>query len=475
MNAAQFLRGAKDVDGAFEEVADSLDKVARDSRTAADKMGSEFKSAGKNVEASNERVERSFKELADIAKRETRQAGDDIGKNVKRGTDQANEGVKEIGREAASTAKESAASFDGSADSIADAFQEVAANAFAGFGPAGLIAGLAAAAGIGIISNALQSGTAEGEKLKETVSELTAELIDAGKEGGPSLDYMVNKLKELAGVTEDSETSLSDLADAADKAGLPFDKIARAYVGNSKALKDLIRANEEHAASLRDEANALNAGIDDYSTKYSKIENQAKATEELNNTLRTNLTVTQAAEKAEAEYLRSGAPAMDAKREQVDAINDAYDEAAGAVSDYVDAESGVFNVQAYIDAMRRKQEALAEYQETLATSALSSEAKSFLAEQGADAAAQFLAGYKSAAPAQQAELDAIWSESGRQNSNVYGTTVRDALATAFGGMTIPGPNVAAKVVVDRSALDKVLRETLTLTINTINKIGKATP
>jgi methyl-accepting chemotaxis protein len=139
-NTREAVRGAKDIGDALGDVADSLDDLAKDGSKSTDKLERSFDDTRKETA----KVERGFKDLADTAKRESNTAGDAIGRNVKRGTDDAQDGIKEIGNEAASTAKESAASFDGSAASIGDAFQEVAANAFSSFGPAGLIAGVAA-------------------------------------------------------------------------------------------------------------------------------------------------------------------------------------------------------------------------------------------------------------------------------------------------------------------------------------------
>jgi ABC-type transporter Mla subunit MlaD len=214
-NTREAVRGAKDIGDALEDVADSLDDVAKDSVKSGDKLESAFDGARKETA----KVERSFRDLADSARKESKSAGDDIGRNVKRGADDATEGVKEIGRESASTAKESAASFDGSAASIGDAFQEIAANAFAGFGPAGLLAGVAAAAGIGVVFSAMEAGKEETEEFREAVGELTSELIEAGDSGAPSLDYIVDKLKELATASEDGADSLKSISDEAKGTG----------------------------------------------------------------------------------------------------------------------------------------------------------------------------------------------------------------------------------------------------------------
>lgn len=157
-NARQAQSQVKDLGEALEGVADSLDDVARDGARAGDKL------------------EDSFRDMARAASR----AGDDVGDDLKRGFKRAEEGAEEFKDEANSTAREAAASFDGSAESIADAFQEIAANAFAGFGPAGAVAGLAAAAGIGLAMAGFESVNEAQERAKELASEWAQTYTEEG-------------------------------------------------------------------------------------------------------------------------------------------------------------------------------------------------------------------------------------------------------------------------------------------------------
>ena len=145
MNTRDVQRGAKDVDKALDGVSDSLDDVARDGEQAGDKL------------------ERSFRDAADAAKRESRTIESDVQRNVNRGFDRASEGAENFKDEAKQNAAEVAASFDGSAESIADGFQGLAATAFSGFGPAGIAAGVTAAAGIGLVTQALTTAQEQAD------------------------------------------------------------------------------------------------------------------------------------------------------------------------------------------------------------------------------------------------------------------------------------------------------------------------
>lgn len=155
-------KGITKVDEALEKVADSLDGVGKDGTSDLGKL------------------ETSIKDV----NREALKAGDDIksgfGNKVKSGVKEAEGGLQDFKSEANSTAKESAASFDGSAESIIDSFQEIAANAFQGFGAAGAVAGLAMAAGIGIATAAFQRSEEEAQKAKTRIGELGLAMVEAG-------------------------------------------------------------------------------------------------------------------------------------------------------------------------------------------------------------------------------------------------------------------------------------------------------
>lgn len=453
-----FLKGTGDVEQALDDVASSLDDVARDSRRAGDKLADPITDAGRDIERSNERVERSFREIADTAKRESSTAGDDVARSYKRGADGASEGVQEIGRESASTAKEAAASFDGSAESIADAFQEVAANAFAGFGPAGLVAGVAAAAGIGFVLSKIQEGTENTEQFKARVEELGDGFITTGGIGAVSFEYIVDKLRQMATSTDGSMDSLKDLRALAKEAGSPFDDLAQAVAGDTEALEKLIRKGEEHAQQLRDQADATLVRNNTEGEAVAKLLEQADAQDRINTKLGEAKKAVDIAAQAEADYAASGGPELERKAALISTVDQAYDDAAGAADNYITAETGLFDTAAYITAMQAKEQALKDYQETLESSALSSEARSFLDSQGQEAAATFLAGYKAATPAQQAELNRIWSEGGKVSSGAYTGALRAGIPA-----TIPGPTV--KVGVDTSAYEGFIRGVQNKTID----------
>lgn len=240
----------------LEKVADELDDTANETRSAADKM------------------ERSFKDVFDQAKAEARTAGDRIGDDVKRGFQRAEDGADEFKDEANSTAREAAASFDGSADSILDAFQEVAANAFAGFGPAGAAAGLAVAAGIGIGVQLLQQAADEAEEAKQNVLDLAEQIADAG--GNLADVDMAGRIREWGRAYADvkswfepwqeaSITNFERMNELIETGAISWDDYGRAIAGTDptatvaarEKLTDLLEAERDAKADLIDQARVL--------------------------------------------------------------------------------------------------------------------------------------------------------------------------------------------------------------------------
>lgn len=149
------IRGVGNLGDEFDKVADSLDDVIADAKDAekaikdwgsADSAVKDLDSSIQDAGTETERLEKKFKDAADAVKKIDAKPVKDLDDDFKR----AGEGAEEFKDEANGTAREVAASFDGSAESIAEGFQEVAANALAGFGPAGAAAGIAIAAGIGL-------------------------------------------------------------------------------------------------------------------------------------------------------------------------------------------------------------------------------------------------------------------------------------------------------------------------------------
>lgn len=396
-----FLKGTKNVEDELDDVADSLDDVAKEG------------------EQSTEKLQDSFRDLA----KATKKAGDDVGDNMKRGFKKAEDGAQEFRDEANSTAKEAAASFDGSAESIIDAFQEIAANAFAGFGAAGAIAGLAAAAGIGVVSKSILDAEEQANVAKQRVEELGAAMIEAGDSSERPLQSVVDQLQAIVSNSDDAVKKFKDIERASKFVGTSAEDLALAYAGQSDALEgqlevvqDLIDKEQEQVDKQAEHGSRFGAiGQAKVGTLKQQQEELKKVQEE-----------TEAAAAIEEAYLASGGAEAQAKADAIAGINQAYDDVVGSVTDFLDEETGILNVEEYLAAIDARKQALEDYQTALAESGLSTDQKDALNTMGTEAAAAWLAGYQSATPEQQRKLKQSLTEASKDNSGVVRGTIEKA-------------------------------------------------
>lgn len=217
-NTREFVSEMKKAGASAEDVEDALDELKRQGVKDLDTL------------------EKSVRDVGKDAKR----AGDDIKTGV-------GDGLKDVKGEAESTAKEAAASFDGSAESIADAFQEVAANAFAGFGPAGAVAGLAAAAGIGLAVAGFTANEEAVQASKERVAEWADAYIEAG---GRALTAGVQAARFQDIITDPEQFQKAE--DNAKTWGVTVETAIAAMAGNEGAVADVKQSIKDLGDQLAD-------------------------------------------------------------------------------------------------------------------------------------------------------------------------------------------------------------------------------
>lgn len=304
LNEQQAVASAKKLAASFEDTATDMEKLAKAGDTlgkSTDDIARDLKNAGDDrpfdeIRRDVEKADDALDDMGDEAD-DTRRAldkvsdaGDDIGDKVNRGTDKAKAGLEDFKSESQQTARESAASFDGSAQSIGDAFQEVAANAFSGFGPAGLLAGVAAAAGIGTVIAAFEGINEQNELSKERVADWANAFIDAGStiltagiqaanytkiltdpeayaeaeknatNWGVAVDTAIQAMSGNAGAIEDVNTSLRNQKDAAAEAATEAQRLAQESGGQLTTLTQQEQAYLAGADALARLTGEMEAG-----------------------------------------------------------------------------------------------------------------------------------------------------------------------------------------------------------------------
>lgn len=415
-----FQKGVKDgiiepLDGAIESIED-LGKAGDDT---GEQLTDSMKDAQKKTELLGDEYTDLKKKIDDVGKQSK-----DSFKGMRDASDKAGEGVSELKDEAKSTAKEAAASFDGSAESIVDAFQEVSANAFAGFGPAGMVAGLAVAAGIGIATQAFQANEEQSKEAAQAISDFGLAIIESGQ-ASAEIDFVNANIKKIITNADGAGKKLKDIErlvsiypSMAGDVGL----LTQAYAGNKDAI-DLVIGKMKEEMVYRDRR--LGRTTEQIMADQSMIEGLNVEVSILEK-IKTGVETAAAVEKG---WIESGGEARQARKSEMDAINQAYDDAAGNVTDFVNKETGLFDTKAYIESMQRRETALKDYQSALATSGLSDEAKRFLNEQGAEAAATMLSGYASGDQATKDELNRIWTEAGKDASGAAQDEIKNTFKT----------------------------------------------
>ncbi|WP_024817033.1 hypothetical protein [Arthrobacter sp. 31Y] len=310
-------RTAKEADSAGDKLAASFDGAKselKDVAKTADKSGKDVADAYTDAA---KKIDRDLTKALEDVEDKARNSGKSLGDSVKKGTDKAGEGMSDLKEESASTAKEAAASF-GSIEDSADALQEVLANAFVGFGPAGMAAGIVAAVGIGLAISALQENADKINENKEKMLDLAQTLKDKGGEFDMSdaiqamddYGFAIQDSKEwFEFFQQDAVSGFEKLRDNAKDAGLT---IGEAFKGQFGELEDAKKVSEELTGKLKDLEEQTKGNIQymgEYATAVDMTDpatqQQIKGTKELSDKVKDHIKELEAA--AEIERIRKEA------------------------------------------------------------------------------------------------------------------------------------------------------------------------
>lgn len=401
-----FLKGTKDMEEALADVSDELEDTAKEGDKGLEKLSDKLAEAAKAAKKAGDDIEKS------------------VGGGTKKGAAQAVDATEVVQKEAIANLSETVSSFDGTVSSLGGAIQGTLGGIIQDLSGIGLALGVAGAVGVGYIIKEFEKAELDAERMQERIGLMAEQLIETGD---VSLAFVIDQMKQLASESEDGVTNLSDLAQIANAAEESLGALATAYAGDAKGLKQLVDQKKAQLKVEKDTAQALADANGEMDAGALAAQGKAQATQVYVEKLDAAAKAAEEAQKTEEEWLAAGGEEMLTKQAMVESINTAYDDAAGSVEDYVDEESKIFNVEAYVTAMQEREQALKNYQETLTTSGLSNEAMNFLNEQGVEAASQMLAGYQSSSPETKKELDRIWSEASKEASGSVQTELDNVI------------------------------------------------
>lgn len=344
----------KDVARAGDNAGDDLEKGVKDSIRAARDLDKELDKAGDGAKKLGADGDDAFDKISASA----RKAGKDVGASQKEGLREAGEGLGDFKEEANSTAKESAASFDGSAESIVGSFQEIAANAFAGFGPAGAAAGLAMAVGLGLAITAAQDVAENANNAKQK----SIDMVDAIKDAGGDLSNM-DLADKIIGwgreVMEDNwitfwsneaSTKFQETAKDAKTYGVSARDAIRAASGSAEDSQKFLDATadswHELTKKVEEGQSVSEAGLVTWSEESKAAARQKEALSDLRGQAEENIKTTADAveiyeleKSALDETTEAAEKAAEAVQEKADASNNAADAAlsvVGAENDWIE-------------------------------------------------------------------------------------------------------------------------------------------
>jgi len=240
LEASGVAKGAKDAEKALEGLEDAVGDASR--------------SGGRDLD----RIE---DELRDIQK-QTATTGRKVGNDLDDGFEKAKRGADDFKDEANSSLRETAASITSVEDALG-AVQEIAANAFVGFGPVGAGAGLVGALGFGLLLENLRAQGEAADEMKRRWSDAYAAAAEAGRDfldqqqiedEARDIRFNPDRVKEYNQAVKDAAALNLDvndvlLARAGDEESLQLvvDETNRKY---KQVFSDFARARSAEAAEL---------------------------------------------------------------------------------------------------------------------------------------------------------------------------------------------------------------------------------
>ncbi|WP_024357803.1 hypothetical protein [Leucobacter chironomi] len=363
----------RDLAKSGEKTGDGLEDVGRAGR----KSGDQLEQAMREAQRESDRTRADVEKLGDEIVRAGRK-GKDLDDGVRRGTQGASEAVAEFKQEAVQNLSETVSSFRGEAEDIAQIAQDTLGGVIGNMGPAGLAAGVAGAAGIGLIIAAVEQTKEHTAQLEAKAADLAAAWIEAGSTGELSIEQIADRMRDLATTAEEGVTNLADLRDQAEGSASGFRRLAEAYAGNTAELDKIIEAEEAALTAAESRARQTK-------TLHGEQVDDQRA---LVNGLKELQAETDLAAEKEAAWLAAGGPELEAKAAAIEQLQGELDEAVGAWGEYYNAETGATDPAGYMAAMQARIDATQNFNSNVRTLAdatgLTMEEAQAVLDQGVD-------------------------------------------------------------------------------------------
>lgn len=453
----------------LEDARTTLGKVS----AAGDKATTELEHGFRDAQRATEKYGADYKNLTRTISAESKKQSTAVSSNAAHAADSAGETLKEVKAESLANISETVSSFNGDMSSAIGAIQGTLGGLVPALGPIGIAIGAAGAIGFGLIQKSIEDADAQSEKFRTAVSEMTSELIDAGKDGSVSVDYIVQKLKDLASEADPANDSLIKLRRTARDAGSDYRDLAQAYAGNSKGLNELLQHTKQAIDGNMQAAASANMHTDAGLEQYRTSMKQASALGAYAAKLQEAKNKIDKAKESEQAWKEAGGPDMERKAQDAadyaDSISGALAEAGADWEKFATKEGGV-NLKKYEADLQQKVTAIKNYQANLsiASGQMSQDAREYLVSLGTDAA-PLLNEFVHAPLNQRDKIAADW--------DMLGKVARGQFVNGLGKLPdVPAPKVGRPRIPapDSSALDAWLNRSrdLRITARVYDRAGR---
>lgn len=286
---AGVIAPTEDAVGALEDLGRSdgpqqLEKTLGEAQTASHRLRKEIKETADDLDDDFRRGYRRLKESSDD------------------GTRHAIRGMDDLRDESKQSLRETAASIKSVEDGL-DAVQEIAANAFVGFGPAGFLAGSVAATGIGLITSGLQTAQQAADETKQRIAQMYQQATEDGK---AFIDEAQIQAATLDIIFGDNQDAYKQAQIDAKNLGLSSQTVIRAMAGDQAALNEVLARTtalqEEHNRKLAEATNPLEG-------RAALMSAEGQTLDEINRRYQTQKDILDDNERKAREYLAAQAEA----------------------------------------------------------------------------------------------------------------------------------------------------------------------
>lgn len=254
-------RSATDSEDALEGIGDmarmtgeDLERLAKEARDSGRKIGDSIEGAAEEAEDSMRTFGRKTDEVLENLKKKSEEFDSSFSRGKRQAAEDAASTFSSVKEEALDSGREAATSFTGEIEDVTDWVRDILANSFQGLGTIGTVAGIAAAAGLGVLVSAVQKIRDQAEKAREKFVEM-GEALASGDIKDWS-DYVGEAIKEIATGGEDAVISLEDMRKMMNRLGDDSEEmqklLMRAWAGDTEAMDDVIAKMEEVRQARKD-------------------------------------------------------------------------------------------------------------------------------------------------------------------------------------------------------------------------------